>query len=225
MQALTLGNESVEVLVAGSLDAKVASADVVDGLVVDHEGAVRVLEGGVGGKDRVVGLNDRGGNLRGGVDAELKLALLAVVDRQTLHEESTETGTSTATERVEDEESLETGAVVGDPSDLVEDLVDELLADGVVATSVVVRGILLAGNHLLGVEEAAVGTGADLVDNVGLKIAVDGTGDVFAVALRVVVSVAERGRIGRDAAVRVPVSEKKVENPWSSSADLRSSVR
>ena len=141
-----------------------------------------MLEGGVGGEDGVVGLDNGGGDLRGGVDAELELALLAVVDGETLHEEGTETGTGTTTEGVEDEEALETRAVVGDVADLVEDLVNELLADGVVATGVVVRGILLAGDHLLRVEEGAVGAGADLIDDVGLEIAVDGARNVLAVA-------------------------------------------
>jgi hypothetical protein len=51
-----------------------------------------------------------------------------------------------------------------------------------VATGVVVRGILLASDHLLGVEERAVGTSADLIDDIGLEIAVDGTGNVAALA-------------------------------------------
>ena len=33
-------------------------ADVIDGLVVNHEGAVGVLQGGVGGQDGVVRLDD-----------------------------------------------------------------------------------------------------------------------------------------------------------------------
>jgi hypothetical protein len=81
---------------------------------------------------------------------------------------------------VEDQESLETGAAVGNAAHLVQDRVNELLADGVVATSVVVGSILLASDHLLGVEQASVGTGADLVDDIGLEIAVDGSGDVLA---------------------------------------------
>ncbi|KAI7091893.1 Tubulin alpha [Hortaea werneckii] len=147
-----LGDQAVQVLVVGTLDAEVASANVVNGLVVDHERAVGVLKGGVG---------------------ELQLALLAVVHRQTLHQQSTETRASTATERVEDEETLETRAVVCYVPDLVEDLVDQLLTDRVVATGVVVRGILLARDHLLRVEKAAVGASADLVDDVRLEIAVD----------------------------------------------------
>ena len=178
----TLGNQAVQVLVVGALQAEVAAADVVDGLVVHHERAVGVLQRGVRGQDRVVGLDNRGGRLRGRVDAELQLALLAIVDRQTLHEEGAEAGTSTATERVEDQEALETTAVVGDPADLVEDLVDQLLADRVVATGIVVGRILLAGDHVLGVEQAAIGASPDLVDDVGLEIAVDRARHVLAIA-------------------------------------------
>lgn len=83
---------------------------------------------------------------------------------------------------MEDEEALQAGAVVGDAADLVEDLVNELLADSVVTTGVVVGSILLAGDHLLGVEEVLVCAGANLVNDVGLEIAVDGAGNVFAVA-------------------------------------------
>jgi len=55
-----LGDESVEVGVGGSLDVEVSSADVVDGLVVEHDGNVGVLQEGVGGEDGVVGFNDGG---------------------------------------------------------------------------------------------------------------------------------------------------------------------
>ena len=141
-----------------------------------------MLKSGVGREDGVVRLNNRGGDLRGRVDTEFQLALLAVVDGETLHQQGTEARAGTTTEAVEDEEALEARAVVRHTPDLVEHLVDELLADGVVATSVVVRGILLASDHLLRVEEGAVGAGADLVDDVGLEIAVDGAWHVLAVA-------------------------------------------
>ena len=58
------------------------------GLVVDHEGTVGVLEGGVSGKDGVVRLDNSGGNLRCRIDGELQFGLLAEVDGETLHEES-----------------------------------------------------------------------------------------------------------------------------------------
>jgi hypothetical protein len=177
-----LGNQAVQVLVVWSFETKIASADIVDGFVVDHEGAVGVLKSGVGGKNRVVWLNDGGGRLWCWVYAELELALLAVIDGQTLHQQGTETRTGSTTEGVEDQETLETGAVIGDTAHLVENLVDQLLANSVVATSVVVRRILLAGDHLLWVEKAAVGAGADLIDDIWLEIAVNSTRNVLALA-------------------------------------------
>jgi len=105
-EMLTLSDESVQVLVVGSLDTEISSADVVDGLVVDHEGAVRVLEGCVCGEDGVVWLDHRCCNLWGWVDTELQLALLAVVDRESFHQQSSETRACATTKGVEDEETL-----------------------------------------------------------------------------------------------------------------------
>merc|ERR1719282_1672450 len=107
-----LTDQPVEVGVTRSLDVEVLSADIVDGLVVDHEGTVDVFEGGVGGEDGVVGLNDRGANRGGRVDGELELGLLAVVHAQPLGEEGGESGAGATAEGVEDEESLESGTLV-----------------------------------------------------------------------------------------------------------------
>uniref|UniRef100_A0A3B4TGK1 Agmatinase (putative) n=1 Tax=Seriola dumerili TaxID=41447 RepID=A0A3B4TGK1_SERDU len=78
-----LTDQPVQVGVGRTLDIEVPTADIVDGLVIYHEGAVRVLQGGVGGQDGVVGLHHSGGHLGSWVDGELQLGLLAVVDRQT----------------------------------------------------------------------------------------------------------------------------------------------
>lgn len=177
-----LGDEAVKVLVVWTLQSEVTSADVVDGLVINHEGTVRVLKGGVGGEDGVVWLDNGGGGLWGWVDAELKLGLLAVVDREALHEEGSETRSGSTTEGVENEETLETRAVVGNVADLVENLVDQLLSDGVVTTGVVVGSILTSSDHLLRVEQRAVGTGADLINHVWLEITVDGTWNILSLS-------------------------------------------
>lgn len=50
-------------------------------------------------------------------------------------------------------------------SDAIEDRVNDLFADGVVTTSVVISRILFARDQLLWVEELAVGTSADLIWN------------------------------------------------------------
>ena len=86
-----LGNQAVQVGVGGALNVEVAAADVVQGLVVHQESTVGVLQGGVARENRVVRLNDGGGNLRSGVDGILEFGLLAVVNRQTLHQQRGET--------------------------------------------------------------------------------------------------------------------------------------
>jgi hypothetical protein len=69
-----------------------------------------------------------------------------------------------------------------DTSDAVNDVVNHLLADGIVTTSIVVGGILLSADEKLGVEELAVSTGADLVDRGRVKVDEDGSGNMLATA-------------------------------------------
>ena len=59
-----LADKPVEVSVGGSLDVQVPAADVVDSLVIYHEGTVGMFEGGVCGKDGVVGFHYSGSHLR-----------------------------------------------------------------------------------------------------------------------------------------------------------------
>lgn len=66
----------------------------------------------MGGENGVVGLDNSGRDTGGWVDGELELALLGVVSSKTFEQESSETGSSTTTERVEDQETLEGRAVV-----------------------------------------------------------------------------------------------------------------
>ena len=53
-----LSHQTVQVGVGWSLDVQVSSADVVDGLVVNHESTVGMFQSGVSGQDRVVRLNN-----------------------------------------------------------------------------------------------------------------------------------------------------------------------
>jgi len=175
-----LSDQAVQVGVRGALNVEGLAADVVDGLVVEHDGDVSVLQQRVGGQDGVVGLNDGGRDLGRRIDSEAELGLLAVVNAQSLQEQRAETGSSAATNGVEDEETLETLADISQAADAIEGEVDHFLANGVVATSVVVGSILLARQELLGVVELAVGTSADLIDDGGLQVNEDGAGDVLA---------------------------------------------
>jgi len=131
-----LGNQAVEVGEAWGADSQVLLADIIDSLVVDHERTVGVLEGGVGGQDGVVWLNNGVAELWGGVNAELELRLLSVIGRKTLKQESTETRTCSTTERVEDEEALEASTVICQAPDLVHNRVDLFFSNSIVTTSV-----------------------------------------------------------------------------------------
>lgn len=99
-------------LVVGAGNVQATATDIIDSLIVDEERAVGVFNGAVGRKDGIVGLDDRRGDARCGVDGKLELALLAVVGGETFEEQSTESRSGSATEGVEDEEALKRGAVV-----------------------------------------------------------------------------------------------------------------
>ena len=58
-----LANQPVQVGVGWAINIQVTTADVVDGLIVDHKRAVAVFQGGVGRQDWVVGLNNSSGDL------------------------------------------------------------------------------------------------------------------------------------------------------------------
>jgi hypothetical protein len=107
-----LGNQAVEMLVAGTRDVKVAMADVIHGFVVNEESAVRVFDCAVGGQDSVVWLNNGCGDTGGRVYGEFELGFLAIVGGEPLEKKSTETGASATAEGVEDQEALKGGAVV-----------------------------------------------------------------------------------------------------------------
>lgn len=68
---------------------------------------------------------------------------------------------------MEHQESLKTGAVVGETTDSVKGQVNDLLSDGVVTTGVVVRSVFLSGDELFRMEEGTVGSGTDLIWNMG----------------------------------------------------------
>jgi len=123
-----LREQAVQVGVRGALDVEVAAADVVQRLVVDEEGDVRVLQHRVRAQHGVVGLHHDGGDLGGGVHGELDLGLLAVVDGQTVQQQGAEAGAGAAAEGVEDHEALQTRAVVRQLARAVQHQVDDLLA-------------------------------------------------------------------------------------------------
>ena len=80
---------------------------------------------------------------------------------------------------MEDEESLETSTLISQLPDPVKTEIDDLLSDGVVTSSVVVSGILLSSDQLLRVEKLSVSSSSDLIDDSGLQIQEDSSGNVL----------------------------------------------
>ncbi len=107
-----MSNHTIQGLKRRPGDVEVATADIVDGFVVNKEGTVAVLNGGVGREHRIVGFHDGGGNARSGVDSELELGFLAIIGGQTLQQQGAEPGPSSTTKGVEDQETLEGGTVI-----------------------------------------------------------------------------------------------------------------
>ena len=64
---------------------------------------------------------------------------------------------------MEDQEALETRTLVSQFTDTIQDQVNDLLADRVMATSVVVGGIFLASDQLFWMEQLAVCTRTYLI--------------------------------------------------------------
>ena len=91
-----LANKTVEVGIGWSLNIKVATTDVIDGLIVNHERTVRMFKRGVSGEDGVVRLHHSCRYLRSGVDGELELGLLPVVHGEPLHEKRCEARSSSS---------------------------------------------------------------------------------------------------------------------------------
>ena len=107
------------------------------------------------------------------------LDFFTVIDGKSLEEERSETGTGSSTDGVEDEETLETSALIGKLSDSVEAEINDFLTNGVMSSGEVVGSIFFTGDELLWVEQLSVGSGSDLIDNGWFEIEEDGSWDVF----------------------------------------------
>mmetsp|Transcript_22298 Transcript_22298/g.60914 ORF Transcript_22298/g.60914 Transcript_22298/m.60914 type:complete len:213 (-) Transcript_22298:277-915(-) len=175
-----LRQQSVQVGVRGPLNVKIAAADVIEGLVVVHDRDVGVLQQGVHAEDRVVGLHNRGGDLRARPDGEGELRLLAVVHGQALQHQAAQSRARTTSAGVVDHEPLQARAVVGQLADPVQDQVHDLLAYRVMAARKVVGRVLFSRDELLGMEELAVRARANLIDYRRLQVHEDAPRHVLA---------------------------------------------
>lgn len=77
--------------VVGPRNVKIAAANIVDGVIVDEKGTIRVFDRAVSRKYRIVWLNHGGGYTRSWVDGEFELGFLAIVGRESFEKERSET--------------------------------------------------------------------------------------------------------------------------------------
>merc|ERR1712159_477089 len=141
------------------------------------------------GEGGVVGLHDSVGHLGGGHHGEGEHHAVGVLLADLGDEESSHTGTGTATEGVAELEALEAVAGLGLLADNIEHGVDQLGTLGVVALGPVVTGAGLAEHEVVGAEELTEGASADRVQGTGLEVHEDGAGHVAAASGLVVVHV------------------------------------
>jgi hypothetical protein len=173
-----------------------------------------VLKEGMSRQNRVVWLNNGSRDLRGRIDAKIELGLLSVVSRETLKEKRSEARACTTTNSVENKEALKAITLVSNLANAIQSAVEEILANSIMAASIVVRSVLLAADELVGMEELGVSASANFVDNRGLQVDHDGTGNVFART-----SLAEKGlkalivTRARHSAVRLNTVLEAIEFP------------
>ena len=131
-------------------------------LVVNEEGAVTMLQRGVGVKDCIVRLYNSCSYLRGWVYWKPEFWFLAVVHGQSFHQQGSKARASSSSKGVKYKEPLKTTSLVSHPSDPINCHLYLLLPNSVMSTSVVVCRILLACDQLFRVEKLSVGACADL---------------------------------------------------------------
>ena len=151
----------------------------VDGLVVDHEGAVDVLERRVGRQDGVVGLDDGVRDFGRGHDRKSSHHAVGEFLVDLIDKKGTHTGTRSTTEGVGNLKALEAVGTFSFAADDVEDLVNKLGTLSIVALSPVVAGARLTRYEVVGTEELTERAGTDGVYGTGLQIHEDGTWDVL----------------------------------------------
>jgi hypothetical protein len=71
--------DPVEVGVSGSINVKIPLANVIDGLVVNHECAVGVFQSSVSGQDGIIRFHNSGSHLGCRINREFQFRLFAII--------------------------------------------------------------------------------------------------------------------------------------------------
>jgi hypothetical protein len=173
------GDQVVQITVSWVGKLEGSDADVVESLVIDTEGLIRVLDQLVDGEGGVVWLDNGVGNLwrwnngEGGHHTIWEL-LADLGDQKRTH-----TGTSSTTERVGDLETLKAVTALSLTTDDIKNLVNKLSTLSVMTLSPVVTGTRLTENEVVGTEQLTEWTSADGIHGTWLQIDEDGTRNIL----------------------------------------------
>jgi len=174
-----LGDESVKIGVSWSFNIESSSTDIIDSFVIEHNSNISMFKKGVSGKDGVVWFNNSSGDLWGWIDSETEFGFLTIIDRKSFEKERSETRSSTTTDGVEYEETLETSTLISKFSDSVKTEIDNFFTNGVMSSSEVVSSIFFTRDQLFWVEELSVSTSSNFINNSWFKIEEYTSWDVF----------------------------------------------
>ena len=183
------GDEMVQVTVCGGGQLEGPEADVVEGLVINDEGLIGVLNELMDGEGGVVGLNNGVGDLGRGGDGEGGHDPVGVLLSDLGDQESSHSGSGATTERVGELESLEAVTALSFLPHNIEDRVDELSSLSVMSLGPVVASTRLSEDEVVRSEDLSERSGSDGVHGIGLQINKDSSGNVLSTGGLVVVHI------------------------------------
>ena len=174
------GDQVVQVAERRLGQLKRPKADVVEGLVVEDDALVRVLDQLVQRQGRVVGLDDDVGDFGRGDDREGSHDAIRVLFADFLDQQVAQTRASATAQGMGHLEALQAVRVLGFLADDVHRLVDNLRAFRVVPLGPAVAGAILPEDHVVGSEELADRRRSHRVNDAGLQVDEDGPGHIAA---------------------------------------------
>jgi hypothetical protein len=172
-------NQVVKVSVRWVGELEGSHADVVESLVVDTEGLIRVLDQLMDGEGSIVWLDNGVGHLGGWDNGEGSHHTVGELLTDLGDQERTHTSTGSTTKRVGDLETLKAVASLSLTTNDIEDLVDELSTLSVMSLSPVVASSRLTEDEVVGAEELTERTSTDGIHGTWLQIDEDGTRNIL----------------------------------------------
>mmetsp|Transcript_18966 Transcript_18966/g.24414 ORF Transcript_18966/g.24414 Transcript_18966/m.24414 type:complete len:296 (+) Transcript_18966:410-1297(+) len=165
-----LGNHTIQVRVTGSGDSKFLGSHFIQRFIVKQHSTIRVLQKRMCGQDTVVRFHHGRTDFRTGANGKTKLGFASVIHAQTFQKETTKTRSSTTPRGMKDQKALQSGALIGQLTDTIHDLVNQLLTDSVVTTSVVIGGIFGSSNDLSGMVQGFVFPSTNFITDTWFQI-------------------------------------------------------